>query len=69
MSCCGECAFKHIDQGSIFLGDCQISGYFDTKFIAIVIVEPTLRTFEVVKIANILNLEEVYFLVARVIVI
>ncbi len=67
MSCCGECAFKHINQGNIFLDDCQISGYFDTKFIAVVLVETILRKFEDLKIANILNLEEVYFLVTRVV--
>ena len=67
MSCCGECAFKHINPGSISLDDCRVSGYFDTKFIAIVLLEPILRKFEDLKIANILNLEEVYFPVARVI--
>ena len=66
MSCCGECAFKHINQGSIFLDDCRIFGYFDTKFIAVALVEPILRKFEDLKIANILNLEEVYFRVTRV---
>ncbi len=66
MSCCGECAFKHINQRSIFLDHCQISCYFDTNLIAVVLVEPILRKFEDLKIANILNLEEVYFLVTRV---
>ena len=56
-----------LTQGSIFLDDCRISGYFDTKFIAVVLVEPILHKFEDLKIANILNLEEVYFLVTRVI--
>ena len=66
MSCCGECAFKHINQRSIFLDDCRISCYFDTKFIAVVLVEPISRKFEDLKIVNFLNLEEVYFLVTRV---
>ncbi len=59
-------AFKHINQGSIFLDDYQISGYFDTNFIAVVLVEPILHKYEDLKIANILNLEEVYFLVTRI---
>ena len=67
MSCCSECAFKHINQGSTFLDDCRISGYFDTKFVAVVLLELILRKFERLKTANILNLEEVYFLVTRVI--
>ena len=50
-----------------FLDDCLISGYFDTNFIAVVLVEPVLHKFEDLKIHNILNLEEVYFLVTRVI--
>ncbi len=66
MSCFGESAFKRINQGSIFLDACRISGYFDTKFIAVVLVEPILCKFEDLKIANILNLKEVYFLVTRV---
>ena len=65
MSCCGECDFKHINQGSIFLDDRLISGYFDTKFIAVALVEQILRKFEDLKMSNILNLEEVYFLVTR----
>ena len=67
MSCCGECTFKHITQGSIFLDNCRIPGYFDTRFIVVVLVEPILRKFEDLKIVNILNLEEVYFLVTRVV--
>ncbi len=67
MGCCGECAFKHVNQGVIFLDDCQISGYFDTKFIAVFLVEPILRKIEDLNFGNILNLEEVYFLMTRVI--
>ncbi len=66
MRCCGECAFKHINQGSIFLDDWRISAYFDTKFVAVVLVEPILHKFEDLKIADIFNLKEVYFLVTRV---
>ena len=66
MNCCGECAIQHINQGSIFLDDRRISGYFDIKFNAVVLVEPILHKFEDHKIANILNLEEVFFLVTRV---
>ena len=66
MSYCGESASKYINQGSIFLDDYWISGYFDTKFTAAVLVEQILCKFEDLKIANILNIEEVYFLVTRV---
>ena len=45
---------------------CRIYGYFDTKFTAVVLVEQILCKFEDLKIANILNLEEVYFLMTRV---
>ena len=47
----------HTNQESIFLDDCRISGYFDTKFTAVFLVEQILCTFEDLKIANILNLE------------
>ena len=33
-----------------------MSGYFDTKFIAVVLVDPILRKFEDLKIVNILDL-------------
>ncbi len=67
MSCCGERAFKHINQGSIFLDVCRISGYFDTKFTAVVLIEPILHKFGELKNAKFLNPEEVYFLVTSVI--
>ena len=67
MSCCGERAFRHIYQGSIFLDDCQISAVLDTKFTAVVLKETILQKFEDLKNANFLNPEEVYFLVTRVI--
>ncbi len=44
-----------------------MSGYFDTKFITMVQIEEILRKFEEPKIAKILNREEVYFLVTRII--
>ena len=50
-----------------FLIGCRISGYFDTKFTTIVQIELILQQSEDQKIDNILNLEQVYFLVTRVI--
>ncbi len=46
---CGESASKHIYQGSIFLDDCPITGYFDTKFNAVVLEEQILCKFEDLK--------------------
>ncbi len=66
MSYCGESVFKHINQGSFFLNDCRISGYLDTKFTAVVVIEPILHKFEDLKVVYFYNPEEVYFLVTRV---
>ena len=49
-----------------FLNGCRISGYFDTKFTAVVLIEPILHTFEDQKVAHFFNPEEVNFLVTRV---
>ena len=62
MSCCGESALKHINWGSIFLNDYQVSGHFDTKYTAVLLIEPILHKFEDLKITNFFNPEEVYFL-------
>ncbi len=66
MSWHGEGARKDINWGSIFLNDCQISCYFDTKYTAVVLIEPILHKFEDQKITNFFNPEEVYFLVTPV---
>ncbi len=34
-----ESALMHMNQGSIYLNGCQISGYFDTKYTAVGPVE------------------------------
>ncbi len=44
----------------------EISGYFDTKFNALGLIEPILHKFEDLKIANFLKPEEVYFLVTHI---
>ncbi len=49
----------------IFLNGCWISAYFDTKFTAVVLIEPILHKFEDLKVAHFLNPKEVYFLVTR----
>ncbi len=49
------------------LNGCRISGYFDTKFTTIAQIELILQKSKDPKIDNILNLEQVYFLVTRVI--
>ncbi len=51
MSCRGESVLKVINQGSIFLNGCRISGHFDTKSTAVVVTEPILHMFEDLKIA------------------
>ena len=66
MSYHGENALQHINQESFSLNSCRISGYFDTKFTAVGIIEPILHKFEDLKIINFLNPEQVYFLVAHV---
>ncbi len=55
-----------INQGTFYLNDCRISGYFDTKITAVVPLESILQKFEDLKIAHFFNPEEVYFLVTRV---
>ena len=66
MSCFGERAFRHIKHESVSLGDSRISVFFNTKFIAVALIEPILHKFEDLKNANFFNPEEVYFLVTRV---
>ena len=63
----GENALQYINQGSFSLNGCRFSGYFDTKFTAVAIIEPILHKFEDLKIVNFLNPEQVYFLMTRVI--
>ena len=67
MSYHSESALKSINRRSYFPNACRISGYFDTKFIIIAQIEPILQKSKDTKIDNILNLEQVYFLVTRVI--
>ncbi len=45
----------------------MIPGYFDTKFTVVALVEQILHKLEDLKIANLLNPEEVYFLMTCVI--
>ena len=52
MSCHGESTVKHINQWSFQLNSCRISGYFDTKFNVVALIEPILHKFEDLKIAN-----------------
>ena len=66
MSYHGENALQYINRGSFSLNGCQISGYFDTRFSAVAIIDPILHKFEDLKIVNFLNPEQVYFLVACV---
>ncbi len=63
----GGNAVRYIKQRVYFMKDGWISGYFDTKYIAILWIEPILHNFEDQKIANFLNLEQVYFRVTLVI--
>ncbi len=63
----GEGTLQSINKRMYFLNSCRISGYFDTKFTTMVQIEPILFKFKDQKIDNILNLEQVYFLVTRVI--
>ncbi len=67
MSYHSESALKSINRRSYFPNACRISGYFDTNFIIIAQIEPILQKSKDTKIDNILNLEQVYFLVTRVI--
>ena len=67
LSCHDESTVKHINQCIFYLNGCRISGYFDTKFNAVGLIELILHKFEDLKISNFLNPEEVYFLVTRVI--
>ena len=46
INCCGESAFKHINQGSFVLNGSRISGYFDTKFTVVALIEPILHKIE-----------------------
>ena len=66
MSYHSESALKSINRRSYFPNACRISGYFDTKFIIIAQIEPILQKSKDTKIYNILNLEQVYFLVTCV---
>ncbi len=59
-------ALEYINLISYFLDSWQISCYFDTKFTTVAQIEQILWKFKDPKIAKILNLEEVYFLVTRV---
>ncbi len=63
----GKNTLHPIDKRMYFLNSCLISGYFDTSFTTIVQIEPKFHRFKDPKIDNILNLEQVYFLVTRVI--
>ena len=63
----GEKAFEYINQRNYFLDDWRISCYFDTKSTTVVQIEQILRKFWEPKIVKILNPEEVYFLVTRII--
>ncbi len=45
--------------------DGRISGYFDTRYVAILRIEQILHNFEDQKIANFLNLEQVNFRVTH----
>ena len=47
--------------------DGRISGYFDTKYMSVLQIEQILHNFEDQKIANLFNLEQVYFHVTLVI--
>ena len=67
MNCHGESTLQPINKRMYFLIACRISGYFDTKFTTILQIEPILQQSEDQKIDNIWNLEQVYFLVTRVI--
>ena len=62
-----ESAFQPINKKRYFSNACRISGYFDTKCTTIVQIEPILQKSEDLKIDNILNLEQVYFLMTRII--
>ncbi len=50
----------------VFLNDCRISGYFDIKFPAVVLLESILQKFENLKV-SIFNTKKVYFHVTCVV--
>ena len=55
-----------INKRMYFLKSCRISGHFDTTFTTIAQIEQILQESKDPKIDNILNLDQVYFLVTRV---
>ena len=67
MNCHGESTLQAINKRVHFLNSCRIFGYFDTKFTTIAQIEQILQESKDPKIDNILNLKQVYFLVARII--
>ena len=66
MNCHGENTLQPINKRNYFLNSCRISGNFDTKFTTMAQIEQIIQEFRDPKIDNILNLEQVYFLVTRV---
>ncbi len=66
MNCHGENTLQPINKRMDFLNNCRISGHFDTKFTTIAQIEQILQESKDPKIDNILNLEQVYFLMTRV---
>ncbi len=66
MNCHGENTLQPINKRMDFLNSYQISGHFATNFTTIAQGEQILQESKDPKIDNILNLERVYFLVARV---
>ena len=67
MNCHVENTLQSINMRMHFLNSCRISGHFDTKFTTIAQIEKILQESKDPEIDNILNLEQVYFLVTHVI--
>ena len=66
MNCHGENTLQPINKRMDFLNSCRSSGHFDTKFTTIAQIEQILQESKDPKIGYILNLEQVYFLLTRV---
>ena len=58
-----------VEEEELFPEDGRISGYFDTKYIAVLQIEQLLHNFNNQKNANFFNLEQVNFRVTLVIYI
>ena len=66
MNCHGESTLQPINKRMYFLNSCRIAGHFNTKFTTIAQIQSILQESKDPKIDNILSLEQVYFLMTRV---